>query len=228
MADATKHGVKLTAKRRKLLQGELCDTHEDAAPVLKKIHKPGKAKPDPIHGLFEAEVNGKPCVVEYEPDTALRDSEQIPLLENGGIETFFRREVLPYTLDLPAPRPRYGRFCVYVLKCSDDSFYIGQTESFPGRLKQHENGEVSWTAPRWPVEPIHWEIFKNRDETVKRESDLKTGYSRQWLKREYEAGRLKAAASRQAGAWIDLAKTQIGYDLLHPSFLPTGTHAHPG
>ncbi len=67
--------------------------------MLKKVHKPGKATPDPIHGLFEAEVNGKTCVVEYEPDTALRDSEQVPLLEEGGIEAFFRREVLRYTPD---------------------------------------------------------------------------------------------------------------------------------
>jgi type I restriction enzyme M protein len=108
-ADADKHGVKLTAKRKKLLQTELCDTHEDAAPVLKKVYKPGKAKPDPIHGLFEARLSfpsgrgaggeGKTCVVEYEPDTSLRDSEQVPLLEEGGIEAFFRREVLPYTPD---------------------------------------------------------------------------------------------------------------------------------
>ena len=98
-ADADKHGVKLIAKRKKLLQSELCDTSEEAAPVLKKVHKPGKATPDPIHGLFEDEVNGKTCVVEYEPDTALRDSEQVPLLEEGGIEAFFRREVLPYTPD---------------------------------------------------------------------------------------------------------------------------------
>jgi type I restriction enzyme M protein len=37
--------------------------------------------------------------VEYEPDPELRDSEQIPLLEDGGIEAFFRREVLPYVPD---------------------------------------------------------------------------------------------------------------------------------
>ena len=30
---------------------------------------------------------------------ALRDSEQVPLLEDGGIEAFFQREVLPYTPD---------------------------------------------------------------------------------------------------------------------------------
>ncbi|MBF0232592.1 MAG: SAM-dependent DNA methyltransferase [Desulfamplus sp.] len=98
-ADADKHGVKLIAKRKKLLQSELAVTSEQAAPVIKNIHKPGKIKPDPIHGLFDAEVNGKTCVVAYEPDTALRDSEQIPLLEDGGIDAFFRREVLPYATD---------------------------------------------------------------------------------------------------------------------------------
>ncbi|MEW8009365.1 MAG: SAM-dependent DNA methyltransferase, partial [Candidatus Thiodiazotropha endolucinida] len=98
-ADADKHGVKLIAKRKKLLQSELCNTSEDAAPVLKKVHKPGKASPDPIHGLFEAMVNGKTCVVEYEPDTSLRDSEQVPLLEEGGVEAFIKREVLTFVSD---------------------------------------------------------------------------------------------------------------------------------
>ncbi len=39
------------------------------------------------------------CVVEYEPDTDLRDTEQVPLLEDGGIEAFMRREVLPHAAD---------------------------------------------------------------------------------------------------------------------------------
>jgi type I restriction enzyme M protein len=38
-------------------------------------------------------------VVEYEPDTDLRDTEQVPLLEDGGVEAFIRREVLPYVPD---------------------------------------------------------------------------------------------------------------------------------
>ena len=37
--------------------------------------------------------------MEYEPDTELRDTEQIPLLEDGGIEAFLEREVLPYAQD---------------------------------------------------------------------------------------------------------------------------------
>jgi type I restriction enzyme M protein len=38
-------------------------------------------------------------VAEYEPDGDLRDSEQVPLLEEGGVAAFFRREVLPYAPD---------------------------------------------------------------------------------------------------------------------------------
>jgi type I restriction enzyme M protein len=72
---------------------------ETASPVIGKVYKPGKAKTDPLHGLFEATVYGKPAIVEYEPDSDLRDTEQIPLLEDGGIEFFIRREVLPYTPD---------------------------------------------------------------------------------------------------------------------------------
>jgi type I restriction enzyme M protein len=71
---------------------------EDAPPVIKRIHKKGTAA-DPLRGLFEAAIKGSPRVVEYEPDTDLRDTEQIPLLEEGGVEGFIRREVLPYAPD---------------------------------------------------------------------------------------------------------------------------------
>ncbi len=54
---------------------------------------------DPLRGLCETTINGKPAVVEYEPDSDLRDTEQVPLLEPGGIEAFIRREVLPHAPD---------------------------------------------------------------------------------------------------------------------------------
>ena len=75
--------------------GQRSDT---APPVIRKIHKRG-TEADPLRGLFEATVKGRPVVVEYEPDTDLRDTEQIPLQEEGGIEAFLRREVLPYAPD---------------------------------------------------------------------------------------------------------------------------------
>ena len=71
---------------------------DDAPPVIKKIHKKGMAA-DQLRGLFAATINGKAVVVEYETDSDLRDTEQIPLLEEGGIEAFIKREVLPYAPD---------------------------------------------------------------------------------------------------------------------------------
>ena len=94
-----KLGIKLNAADLKLIINAVSWRVEDAPAVIKKIHKPGKVQPDPLRGLFEAKIDGKTCVVEYEPDSELRDYEQIPLLEEGGIEAFIRREVLPYTPD---------------------------------------------------------------------------------------------------------------------------------
>jgi type I restriction enzyme M protein len=71
---------------------------EDAPPVIRKIHKKGTAT-DPLRGLFSTTIAGKPAIVEYEPDPDLRDTEQVPLLEEGGVEAFVRREVLPYAPD---------------------------------------------------------------------------------------------------------------------------------
>jgi len=84
----------------------LKESHErddEAEPIIKRIHRTG-TRPDPLHGLFEATIDGKRRVVEYEPDTDLRDTEQIPLTEpaNGhpdGITAFITREVLPYVPD---------------------------------------------------------------------------------------------------------------------------------
>jgi len=71
---------------------------EDAPPVIRKIHRKG-VEADPIRGLFAARIGGKHVVVEYEPDPDLRDTEQVPLLEDGGIEAFISREVLPHAAD---------------------------------------------------------------------------------------------------------------------------------
>ena len=92
-------GRKLSAADLKQIISAVSWRDDDAPVVFKKIHKPGKAKADPLHGLYEKQIDGKTCVVEYEPDPELRDHEQIPLLEEGGIEAFILREVLPYTPD---------------------------------------------------------------------------------------------------------------------------------
>ena len=99
LRNAKKHGIKLTAKRKKLLQDVLAVRHEDAEPVIRKRHASGTSVADPLRGRFERMGGGRTVVVEFEPDAQLRDTEQIPLLEDGGIDAFLRREVLPYTPD---------------------------------------------------------------------------------------------------------------------------------
>ncbi len=94
-----KLGERLSAVELKLLYKAVSWRVEDAAPVIAKLHKAGKAKADPLRGLFEISVAGNKLVAEYESDGELRDTEQIPLSEKGGIEAFIRREVLPYASD---------------------------------------------------------------------------------------------------------------------------------
>jgi type I restriction enzyme M protein len=91
--------IKLPAADLKLILKAVSLRVETAPPVIAKVHKPGKVKADPLYGMYETTVDKKSCIVEYEPDSDLRDTEQVPLLEEGGIEAFIRREVLPYTPD---------------------------------------------------------------------------------------------------------------------------------
>jgi len=98
-----------TAKEIKQLKGEgLRD--ETAPPVIKKA-LPYAASPDPLHGRYKAVVGERTRVVEYEPDTELRDTEQVPLTEpagdySDGVEAFFRREVVPYAPDAWIDEPK--------------------------------------------------------------------------------------------------------------------------
>ena len=86
-----------TPKEIKALK-ESSERSEEARPIIRKIHKKG-TEADSLRGLFEVTVEGKRVIVEYEPDGDLRDTEQVPLLEPGSIDTFLRREVLPHAAD---------------------------------------------------------------------------------------------------------------------------------
>ncbi|EMI54948.1 type I restriction-modification system, M subunit [Rhodopirellula sallentina SM41] len=112
------HDKKPSAAELKLVLRGVSEVDEAAPPVIAKVSKPNKkgetkVDADPKHGRYRwgelpeclrpssAREDAYPAesVVEFEPDADLRDSEQIPLLEPGGIEAFIEREVLPYTPD---------------------------------------------------------------------------------------------------------------------------------
>ena len=76
-ADASAHGVKLTAKRKNLLQMALASREEAAAPVIKKVHKSG-VEVDPLCGLFPTTIGRNPAVVlSRRPGRAGRCGDQI-------------------------------------------------------------------------------------------------------------------------------------------------------
>ena len=94
---------------------------------------------------------------------------------------------------LPAPRPEI--FFVYAMLCANDAIYIGQTQDLQKRWVEHSNGSGGeYTSKHRPVQIIHYEEVRTREEAVDREKRLKTGFGRKWLRREWKAGR-----TRQAG-----------------------------
>ena len=91
--------IKISPADLKVILKAVSWREETAPSVIAKILKPGKVKADPLHGFYEIKIDGQKAIVEYETDTDLRDTEQVPLLEDGGIEAFIRREVLPHVPD---------------------------------------------------------------------------------------------------------------------------------
>ena len=95
------HGKKLGAAEKKAIYRAVSWRDETAPPVIAKRSKLKTGEPfEPGHNGAYLEAVGKDrFMVEYEADTDLRDTEQVPLKEPGGIEAFFVREVLPHAPD---------------------------------------------------------------------------------------------------------------------------------
>ncbi len=67
---------------------------------------------------------------------------------------------------------------VYILRCSNGTFYTGITNDLDKRIESHSNGQGSkYTRSRLPVELIYQEQVENRSEATKRELEIK-GLSR--------------------------------------------------
>ena len=100
-AAMAKHGKKLVAAEKKAIFKAVSWRDESAPPVVAKrtkLKKDEHFEPG-LDGAYLQEAGKDRFMVEYEPDTDLRDTEQVPLKEPGGIDAFFRREVLPHAPD---------------------------------------------------------------------------------------------------------------------------------
>ena len=69
-------------------------------------------------------------------------------------------------------------FYVYILKCFDGSYYVGQTDNLIKRIVEHNSGEMGgYTAERLPVVMVYHASFTTRDDALKTEAQIK-GWSR--------------------------------------------------
>ena len=67
---------------------------------------------------------------------------------------------------------------MYILKCSDDSYYTGSTKYLELRIAQHQNGQgANHTKKRLPVSLVYYEVFDRIDEAFYREKQIQ-GWSR--------------------------------------------------
>ncbi len=71
------------------------------------------------------------------------------------------------------------QYYIYILECSDKSYYTGMTNNIEYRLMQHENGhfEKCYTFKRRPVTLKFYEVFQDVNMAIQFEKQIK-GWSR--------------------------------------------------
>ncbi len=69
-------------------------------------------------------------------------------------------------------------FHAYMLRCSDDSYYLGHTDNLEQRIAQHQNGEIEgYTQNRRPVMLVWQQDFDTREDALAAKQQIK-GWSR--------------------------------------------------
>ena len=63
---------------------------------------------------------------------------------------------------------------VYILECSDGSYYTGITKNLSRRINQHQAGRgAKYTKGRTPIKLIYHEACEDRSQATKREIEIK-------------------------------------------------------
>jgi putative endonuclease len=64
---------------------------------------------------------------------------------------------------------------VYILKCSNNSFYTGCTNNLDNRIEKHNKGQVHYTKDKLPVELVTYIAFHDKYKAYEFEKYLKSG-----------------------------------------------------
>lgn len=72
---------------------------------------------------------------------------------------------------------------MYILECSDGSYYVGSTNNLELRLKQHERGEgANHTKKHLPIKLLYFEEFERIESAFHREKQIQG-----WCRKKKEA-----------------------------------------
>ena len=62
----------------------------------------------------------------------------------------------------------------YMLKCNDNTYYIGYTNDLEKRLQAHNDGKgAKYTRGRRPVELVYYEEYEDKSTAMRREWEMK-------------------------------------------------------
>ncbi|MDO9012572.1 MAG: GIY-YIG nuclease family protein [Gallionella sp.] len=100
-------------------------------------------------------------------------------------------------------------FWVYILRCSDDSYYTGHTDNLEQRIGEHQHGLCEgYTSTRLPVELVFSQACATREEALAAEQQIK-GWSR------------KKKEAMMRGDWTEVSRLAKGNQRdgksVHPS-----------
>jgi len=74
-------------------------------------------------------------------------------------------------------------YYTYILQSNKDKqFYTGYTNDLKERLKLHNDGKVTSTKNRLPVELVYYEACLNQQDATHREKYLKTAWGKRYIK----------------------------------------------
>jgi Predicted endonuclease containing a URI domain len=66
-------------------------------------------------------------------------------------------------------------YYVYILECSDKTFYTGRTNNIEKRIQEHNHGTcgAKYTRTRRPIKLVYTETYSTLSDALKRESQIK-------------------------------------------------------
>lgn len=70
---------------------------------------------------------------------------------------------------------------VYIIKCADNTHYVGCTSNLEKRLVRHNRGEVHYTSTRLPIEVLTYTVFHDKYKAYAFEKYLKSGSGRAFM-----------------------------------------------